>query len=464
MSFYDRLEGGYLTPAYEIRPSENWLAATGTTGAAGLSVSPKYQGTHALGIVSATAGSTVVSSAMPVDLTLYDGIGLTTYASAGSPLIVVTARLLQDPAGADTVADVVFDHPFDHVAPATVGGEDCIRLRLTGVAPATIEATPGAEAVIHGSALGFDRTFIVEDVTAGPTASDTYVFVQAGGVTVTSQSTTGRVRIYGDDAVYFRASWAVTPDTASSGLFTYGNALYNVALYGFDASVGLDAWNLVRVPVTDLAEINSPDWGSIQQVDLECLFDGPGTFYLDGIAGWVREDVEAASANQLVSNLPEYHHFQSFTDAFAQAAGYDLDLVSASVVTGLRQRLLPEATYDLDLHEQALSLPQAPLLRSAEQRRNEMLGYLSMPATVAEMAAALTRVMGSTVTLTENFDHLSVDVTHPTADATAQARLKRACGRLMPAHLGITYNFTGATLTYATREGGELNDTDATVT
>lgn len=458
MSAYTELVGGHLTPGYEILPSEDWSNGAGTTGVAALTVTPKYQGTRSLGITSNTAGTTLVSSPMEVDLTEFDGVGMPTYASAGSPLIVVTGRLITgDPAE-------VLDVAFTAINTATVGGEACLRLTIIGTAPAAFgSVSTGCEAVMHGSALGIDRTFTVQSITPGPTAADTYLFVRDAGVAVTPGATTGRVRVYNDDAVYYKMTWAVAA-ASGSGLFVYGGALYDVAVYGLDTPIDLSAWNVATLTKEQLTAVHTPTWGVFQRVDLECIFDGPGTFYLDGIAGWTRREVDA-SANQFVSNLPEYHHFQPFTDAFAEAVGYELDVAAASVDAGLRQRVLPDATYDLLLHEQAMSLPQLPLLRSADARRRELMGYLSMPATVAEMTATLTSIMGSAVTLVENFDAMSVDVLFNSGgNATEEARLQRACARLLPAHLGTEFFFDGEAVILATRDAGNLDDANATVT
>jgi hypothetical protein len=280
--------------------------------------------------------------------------------------------------------------------------------------------------------------------------SDLTDFDGVGFVTYTPDATpfaTAHLRIYTDmteEEHYYEFEWAPS-SISGSGTDLYGTGLYwdPVALtgakYGYDESINFGDWAVLLIPKASFTIHGTPSWGSIEGIQIQLETTAAAQIFIDGISGWTDLSPSEASANSMISNLPEYHWDQEFNDSIMQGAGYELDALSTTLEQSLPQSIPALADRQLDRHEEAMGLPVEPVGWGVMRRRNLVKGLLSMPVTVSEMESALSLATSVAVTVHENYAAYSVDVVIPLAVVPFSAY--SACHRLIPAHLGVALSY-----------------------
>lgn len=243
---------------------------------------------------------------------------------------------------------------------------------------------------------------------------------------------------------YYQFQWSPSA-TSGTGTDQYGSGAYGVAKYGYDQSIEFGDWYILTVPKTSFEAVGTPSWGRIEAVEIILDTTAAGEIFFDAVSGWVQLETEEASANQLISNLPEYHWDQGFNDAIAQEVGYELDALDANVLESLPQSVPSLSSRMLYRLEEVLGLTPNPTQLTDVQRRGFIQALLSQPVTLAEMTTALSRACGAAISLIEHTPSYTVYVTAPINPAdvpgsTAPA-LFVACKRLLPAHLGIRIDY-----------------------
>ena len=271
-------------------------------------------------------------------------------------------------------------------------------------------------------------------------------FDGVGLVTYTPDATplaTAHLRVYtaaNAPEHYYEFEWAPS-SISGSGTDLYASGLYwdPVALtgarYGYDESINFGDWVVLLIPKASFVAHGTPSWGSVQEIQIELTTTAAAQLFVDGVSGWTDLPVEEASANSMISNLPEYHWDQEFNDAVMQGAGYELDALSTTIEQSLPQSIPALADRQLDRHESAMGLTVEPPGKGVEERRNLVKALISMPVTLTEVEAALSMASGVDVSVHQNYASYSVDVTIP-LDQIPYG-IYSACHRLIPAHLGV---------------------------
>lgn len=247
-----------------------------------------------------------------------------------------------------------------------------------------------------------------------------------------------------DSESYYEFQWSPSA-LSGTGTDQYGAGEYGVAKYGYDQSIDFGDWYILTVPKSSFQVVGTPSWGRIEAVEIILETSAAAEIFFDAISGWVELPAEEASANQMMSNLPEYHWDQNFNDVIVQEVGYELDAIDANILESLPQSIPALSSRMLERLESTLSITPNPTMLTDVQRRRFIQALLSQPVTLAEMRQALSAAADAPVTLVEHLPSYTVYVTAAINPAdmpgSTASRLFVACQRLLPAHLAVRIDY-----------------------